>query len=96
MYSISLDEDSPEALSNYAKAYGVGPGWTFFTGSEEEVTEIRHRLGAFDPDPIIDRDKTQHAGVVIYGDDLKGRWCVFPGQLKPSYLTRSIRRVMNL
>lgn len=96
MYSISLDSDLPEDLQEYAEDYGVQPGWTFLTGDEDLVTEIRHRLGAFDPDPIIDLDKTQHAGVVVFGDEPKGRWCVFPAQMKPAVLSRYIKRVMAL
>jgi len=96
MYSISLDGDSPADLREYAEIYGVQPGWTFLTGDQEEITEIRHKLGAFDPDPIIDRDKTQHAGIVVYGDDMKGRWCAFPGQMKSRSLARYIKRVMRL
>jgi len=96
MYSISLDGDSPADLKEYAELYEVQPGWTFLTGDEHDVTEIRHRLGAFDPDPIVDQDKTQHAGVVVFGDDPKGRWCIFPGQMKPRVLARYIKRVMYL
>ncbi len=97
-YSISLDPriDTPEVLKEYAEAYGVGDGWTFFVGEEEPVRELRHSLGAFDPDPVVDRDKTQHAGILIYGDDPKGRWCALPGEMKPSAIVRALERIMAI
>lgn len=97
-YSISLDPDfdTPAALSAYAASFGVGPGWTFLSGAQGDVTALRHALGAFDPDPEVDADLTQHAGILIYGDEPKGRWCALPGELRASALVRALERILAI
>lgn len=98
IYSITLDAptDTPEVLRAYAEAYGAGPGWTFLTGDPDEITELRHKLGAYDPDPLIDADKTQHAGILVFGNDPKGRWCGLPGQMRARSLARYIERLLRI
>ncbi len=97
MISISLDAevDTPERLAAYAEQYGAGPGWTFLTGDPDEITRLRHSLGAFDPDPILDQDKTQHAGILIYGCEPLGRWGGVPGMLRPERIARTMRRTLE-
>jgi len=97
IYSISLDSevDTPERLKAYAERYDVGPGWTFFTGDPAEIDELRHSLGAFDPDPVVDADKTQHSGLLVFGNEPRGRWCALPGQLPPEAIARTLRRTMR-
>lgn len=97
LYSITLDAgvDTPERLRAYAEAFGVGPGWTFLTGDPQEIEHLRHRLGAFDPDPLVDADKTQHSGLLIFGNEPRGRWCAIPGRLAPSAIVRILRRTMR-
>ena len=57
---------------------------------------LRHRLGAYDPDPVVDADKTQHAGILVCGNEPKGRWCGLPGQMDPAPLARYVQRVLDL
>ena len=93
-YSISLDpKDTTADVREYAELFGVGPGWTFLTGDEHEITRLRHKLGAFDPDPEIDKDKTQHAGLLICGNEPKGRWMGIPALLPVSRLVKGRNRV---
>jgi protein SCO1/2 len=96
--SISLDPevDHPDVLAEYADRYGAGPHWTFYTGRLDEITELRHRLGAFDPDPEVDADRTQHAAILVLGVDRRGRWCALPGLLEPHAIARLVRRTMRL
>lgn len=98
IYSISLDPetDTPEVLARYAKRYGTGPGWTFYTGELEAIDALRHKLGAYDPDPIVDADKTQHSGILVFGNEPKGRWCGLPAGMKTASLARYIERLMRL
>ena len=97
MLSITLDPevDDSRRLAEYAEAYGAGPGWTFLTGDHGEIELLRHKLGAYDPDPVIDADKTQHAGLVIYGSERLGRWAGVPGMLQPHRIARAVRRTLE-
>ena len=98
IYSITLDPevDTPEVLARYAESYGVGPGWTFFTGELDELNALRHKLGAYDPDPIVDADKTQHSGILVFGNEPKGRWCGLPAGMRTQALVRYLDRLMRL
>src|SRR5216684_1067814 len=46
-YSITIDpkRDKPEVLKAYALKYGVGPGWLFLTGKEEDIKLATKKLG---------------------------------------------------
>lgn len=85
MYSISLDpeQDSPAMLKNYVEAYGVQPGWTYLTGDKDDIETLRLKLGFRDPDPKLDKDRSNHAGVVVYGNEAIDRWAACPGLAKP-------------
>jgi len=96
MYSITLDPvtDTPEVLERYANAFGAKPGWSFLTGDFDDIELLRHRLGIFDPDPVLDADKTQHGGLFVYGNEAIGKWTSGPSMWKPSEIVRSVLRVM--
>ena len=97
MYSITLDPatDTPEALKRYAQKVGAGPGWTFLTGKEEAIEKLRRKLGVYNRDAAIDADKTQHGGLVVYGNDAIGRWAAISGLKKPEVIVRAVLRVMG-
>ncbi len=92
MYSISLDpeHDSPQVLRDYVKNYSVQPGWTFLTGSLADVTILRKRLGLRDLDPVIDADKAQHIGVVLYGNERLNRWAACPALAEPREIVKYV------
>ena len=96
LLSISLDpaHDTPEVLRGYAEAHGVGPGWTFLTGSYEDVELLRHRLGVYDRDPVVDADRTQHAGLVVLGNEPAGRWTVVSALAHPVRIRQAIERTL--
>jgi len=91
-YSITVrpDTDTPDALRHYAKAHGVGPGWWFLTGTRADVTAIRRRFGAFDPDPALDAESTRHTGIVRYGNEAFERWGACPGEASAAWIARAI------
>jgi protein SCO1/2 len=80
MYSITLDpaHDTPAMLKAYAERFNAGPGWSFLSGTKEDMELIRRRLGFVDPDPVVDKDKASHIGVVLYGNDRLDRWAGCP------------------
>ena len=93
--SVTLDpqHDTPERLARYARALGAGPGWTFCTGSFGEIEALRYALGVYDPDPVVDADKTQHAGIAVIGDDRVDRWTGIPSLLAPRELYETLLRL---
>ena len=92
MYSFTLkpEQDSPEVLRNYAKAYRARKGWTFLTGTPEDMELLRRKLGFTDPDPKLDADKSNHIGNIRYGNEPLQRWGSFPGLSKASWMAESI------
>jgi len=93
--SVTLDpaHDTPAVLAEHARAIGAGPGWTFLTGSAEDIELLRRRLGVFDLDPAIDADRNQHAGVLVLGNDRKQRWTMRPATLSAGFLNEAVLRL---
>ena len=92
--SISLEpkSDTPEVLKKYAQTHGVGPGWYFLTGKPEDIELLRRKLGAYELDPILDADRTQHAGIVVLGNEPKGRWKAISALSNPVRIRQAIER----
>lgn len=90
MYSITLDpaNDTPQVLKSYARAFGVKPGWTFLTGEKEDIERLRRNLGYFDLDPVVDKDPSQHSGMIRYGIEPLERWAGCPILSRPEWIAR--------
>ena len=95
MYSFTLKpkEDNVAALKHYAHMHKVKPGWLFLTGSVEDMETIRRKLGYVDPDPEVDKDKSNHIGVVKYGNEPLEFWGGCPGMLSPEGIAEAVRWV---
>ena len=93
MYSITLlpDHDNPKVLNDYAKKHKTGPGWQFLTGKYADIEVIRRSLGFYDVNPIVDADRTQHAGVVRIGHDAYNRWMMAPALGSPETILQVIK-----
>jgi protein SCO1/2 len=91
-YSITLkpEEDSPRALKEYAEMHSVGPGWQFLTGAPAEIESLRRRLGFTNPDAKLDADKSQHIGMVRYGNERLQLWAACPGMAHATWIAESI------
>ncbi len=48
---------------------GSGPGWWFLTGKPADLERLRRELGFTYADPAEDADKTNHIGMVRYGNE---------------------------
>jgi protein SCO1/2 len=94
MASISIDpsRDTPRILKAYAANFGVRPGWQFLTGKPGDVEQIRRRLGIFERDPKRDRDRSQHTGMLVYGNEARGRWGRVPALADPTRIVETITR----
>lgn len=80
MLSLSIDPkvDNPARMKEYWKVFGSKPGWLMLTGDEDEINRVRRQMGVYDLDPVIDADKTQHAGILTFGNDRTNRWAALP------------------
>ena len=96
MVSITLqpEHDTPEVMAAYAKTYGVGPGWMFLTGQKDDIELLRHRLGFFDIDPVVDADPEQHIGTVRIANEPMHRWAMAPALVSPAALVRAVNRIV--
>lgn len=95
MVSLSIDPevDTPERLKRYWEVFGSKPGWLFLTGDYHEIERLRHQLGVYDLDPVIDADKTSHSGVVTFGNDRTNRWSALPVMTKAQQVAETILRI---
>ncbi|WDE03210.1 copper chaperone PCu(A)C [Thalassomonas viridans] len=71
-YSISIDPktDTPEVLSAYRSRFGAK--WTFLTGNEAEISELRRKLGLYIEE--IQDGSFNHNVSMIIGNQRTGRW----------------------
>ena len=91
-YSFSLKpkEDTVPALKHYAEMHKVKPGWLFLTGSADDMEILRRKLGFVDPDPEVDKDTSNHIGVLKYGNEPLQRWGGCPGMQAPDAIAEAI------
>jgi len=92
MYSFTLkpQEDTVRALQHYAHMHHVKPGWFFITGSVADMETVRQKLGYVDPDPEVDKDKSNHIGVIKYGNEPMERWGGCPGLSSPEWIVETL------
>lgn len=92
MYSFTLKpkEDSVSALKHYAHMHKVKPGWLFLTGAADDMETLRRKLGYVDPDPEVDKDKSNHIGVIKYGNEPLERWGGCPGMQAPEWIAETL------
>jgi protein SCO1 len=92
MYSITLKptEDTPEMLQHYARMHELGPGWQLLTGKPEDMEQLRVKLGFRDSDPELDKDTSNHIGLVLFGNDRLNRWTGCPALTDPHEIIREI------
>jgi len=93
MVSVTVDAhtDTPAALNRYAQRYGTRPGWHFITGRQQDLDLIRRRLGVLDAAV----DKTQHTGILVFGNETTGQWAATPAQAPPNTIVRSVMRLAS-
>ena len=97
MYSITLkpEVDTPKILANYARMHNAGKGWTFLTGNPNDIELLRQRQGFTNPDPVLDADKSQHIGMVRFGNEPMQWWAGCPGLARPEFIVKEIGLVLG-
>jgi protein SCO1 len=95
IYSITLkpEEDTAKDLAAYAKAYKVGPGWKFLTGDPKDIELLRQKLGFIDRDPVRDANKSNHIGMLRWGNEPHTLWAGCPASLAPGKIVKEISLV---
>jgi protein SCO1 len=66
--TVDPENDTPEKLKAYSKAFGTRAGWTFVTGTPEDVRAINHKLGD------RSRQLSEHRNEIVLGNDATGEW----------------------
>ncbi len=95
MLSVSIDpeNDTPEVLHDYWETFGSKPGWLFLTGDYDEIDVLRRSMGVYDLDPVLDADKSQHAGLITFGNDRTDRWAALPALMDAPGLAETVLRI---
>jgi cytochrome oxidase Cu insertion factor (SCO1/SenC/PrrC family) len=86
LISISVDPatDTPPRLNDFAAKFKAGPGWTFVTGDQTEITSLLKALGAGVS------DKNDHTPMILIGNDMTGYWTRAYGLSSPTALVKAI------
>jgi protein SCO1/2 len=92
--SISIDprRDTPAILNAYAEKFDARAGWQFLTGKPRDIERIRRQLGVWERDPARDADKSQHTGMLVYGNQARGRWSRVSALAEPQRIVDSLTR----
>jgi hypothetical protein len=87
--SVSKDPrtDTPERLKLWAEQFGVGPGWTLVTGTEDVMKQLLWDLIGEQPGPQL------HDAVLLIGNDRTGVWEDAAGLSSTESLVEIINRV---
>ncbi len=94
-YSISIDptRDTPAVLKAYAAKFGVGPGWLFLTGEEDDIKLIAKKLGLSRSNDAANRDG--HMAILMLGNEPTGQWMRNSAVDNPRFLATTITRFMG-
>ena len=91
LISISVDPatDNPQRLNDFAARFKAGPGWTFVTGDNTDITSLLRALGA------AVSDKNDHTPMILIGNDVAGYWTRAYGLSSPTALVKTIAEAAN-
>ncbi|HXH41782.1 MAG TPA: SCO family protein [Thermoanaerobaculia bacterium] len=97
MYSLSLkpEEDTVDAIREFREMHHARPGWTFLTGKPQDLEKVRRGIGFSYPNPVVDKDKTQHIGNVRYGNEPLMLWAACPGMAHADFIAESVSWMLN-
>ena len=89
-YSITIDpkRDTPEVLKAYAEKYGVGPGWLFLTGNEDDIKLVTKKLGLSRRRDAASKDG--HSASLMVGNEPNGQWMRNSAVDNPQFLATTI------
>jgi len=87
MVSVSVDpeQDTPSRLTEYAKKYGAGAQWSFYTGSVEASIAVQR---SFD---VYRGDKMNHSPVTFFRAAPGQPWVCLEGFTTPDAVLGEVR-----
>ncbi|MFM8477092.1 MAG: SCO family protein [Planctomycetaceae bacterium] len=96
--TLDPDHDDVGALRKFADQLGVidTPELAqihLCTGDQQDIDAVRRAVGMYDLDPEIDADRSQHAAMIVTGNDRFNRWAASPAGLKVSDLHETALRI---
>jgi protein SCO1 len=94
-YSISIDtqRDTPAVLKAYAEKFGIGPGWLFLTGKDENVKAALRKLGlASGKDPA---SLEAHRTSLMVGNEPSGQWMRNSSLDNPRFLAATLETFLG-
>lgn len=92
--TIDSDVDNPAALRKYiARNGGEKDGWLYLTGAYDDIDRVRRSLGVYDLDPVIDADKSEHSGLITFGNDRTDRWAALPALMNSHEIVETVLRI---
>lgn len=91
LLSISVDplNDTPTRLGEYAKSLHTGPGWSFLTGTKENVDAALHKFG------MSVESRENHSNLFMVGNDTTGLWKKAFGLAQSSDIVTIVDSVLN-
>ncbi len=94
-YSITIDpkQDTPKVLKAYAQKYGVGPGWLFLTGKEEDIRVATKKLGLSRVRDSASKDG--HSASLMVGNEPAGLWMRNSAVDNPQFLATTIANFLG-
>jgi cytochrome oxidase Cu insertion factor (SCO1/SenC/PrrC family) len=89
LISVSVDPttDTPERLKAYAEKFKAETGWTFVTGSKDEIDSLLQALG------VAVANKNDHTPMILIGNDAAKYWTRAYGLSSPGTLMKTITEV---
>jgi protein SCO1/2 len=93
-YSITIDpkRDTPEVLKAYMEKFHVGPGWTFLTGTKEDIDLLSRKIGLYsDPRETLDG----HTPGLLVGNEPLGIWSRNSALDNPHFLSQMIGGLLD-
>jgi protein SCO1/2 len=95
LYSITIDpkRDTPKVLKAYAEKYGVGQGWLFLTGKEEDIKLATKKLGLSRRNDSASKDG--HTASLMVGNEPAGLWMRNSAVDNPQFLATTIANFLG-
>ena len=66
--TVDPEHDTPERLKEYSERFGAGPGWSFVTGTLEDIRAINYKFG--ERSTVL----SEHRNEIVMGNDATGQW----------------------